>query len=485
MKLAPGSHSWARSQHFGAYFESLLNNDDWVLRRVETIHLLDIERIERRVSLDIDLAGIREKAKPAGLGVSRLRTILVPLAQFAKGLQLDLDVRASGGDVIQVLTSDQDSRASQAALLRRVADAQEGGEDLLSELPASVIEDIFMIAKEETFSRYLEVLEGLRSDQKPDQLDGEGSIDDATQKANVDGWRRLQGIESFDDWLLNLAASYLLVARVPASGDVTTIKFRYVEASDDWRPSRPARLGLVDPDFGIMISGGFGQRQHVRLVAPSGMEVDTAVLENVWTLSKDDDVSPFRITPERAALYRSGGDQLRTEKAAPKEPPRRSIRLLSSMTPKLGGFHVPALGSVGFTLALVGLALFLELDRRALSKLEDTDAAVTILALVPSILAVYVARADEHPYVSQLLSIPRGAVFLTAVLTVVSAGAVAIDAGRFWLLVLLEFTTGFTAAVLLLIIWISIRVTRKQRRVRSLSGVTQQSGASRDVFLTG
>lgn len=152
------------------------------------------------------------------------------------------------------------------------------------------------------------------------------------------------------------------------------------------------------------------------------------------------------------------------------------------MTPKLGGFHVPAVGSVGFTLALVAFALVLEITSYALSRLTDTDAAVTILALVPSILSVYVARADEHAYVSQLLSIPRSAVFLTAVLTVMSAGVVAINADRGWVLLSLAITVVFTALVFIALMYTTVRVWRKQRRVRANSHITQQPGDDRGAF---
>ena len=114
-----------------------------------------------------------------------------------------------------------------------------------------------------------------------------------------------------------------------------------------------------------------------------------------------------------------------------------------SLRPRRGGFLVPALLSTGALAVLFLLALALEIFGKKLSD-ENTsaDAAVAVIALIPSLLAVELVRRDEHRVVGEMLAIPRIAMVLTVISAVALAGTVASGLGSGAIIVVSSVASG-------------------------------------------
>lgn len=91
---------------------------------------------------------------------------------------------------------------------------------------------------------------------------------------------------------------------------------------------------------------------------------------------------------------------------------------------------MPALLSTGALAILFLLALALEVFGQKLSDANTSaDAAVAVIALIPSLLAVELVRRDEHRVVGEMLALPRIAVVFTVISAVALAGTVASGLG--------------------------------------------------------
>lgn len=77
----------------GDYFLSLYTDRSWIIRRVEHISMLDLSRVERRTSVDLDLRVLHERYMEVGL--PKHGEILVPFGLLEKKPHLDFDVQAN------------------------------------------------------------------------------------------------------------------------------------------------------------------------------------------------------------------------------------------------------------------------------------------------------------------------------------------------------------------------------------------------------
>ena len=91
----------------------------WVMRRVETIEVVDCDDRERRVSVDFRIAEVLERARAEGLG--GFAEVPVPLGMFPKTLLLDFDIRDVRGATVSLFTNEQDARLAQKALIAAAA----------------------------------------------------------------------------------------------------------------------------------------------------------------------------------------------------------------------------------------------------------------------------------------------------------------------------------------------------------------------------
>src|SRR5699024_3851092 len=160
-----------------------------------------------------------------------------------------------------------------------------------------------------------------------------------------------------------------------------------------------------------------------------------------------------RFSPKQYVLHTKSSTQTR-------------IKNLVEMTPSLGDFHFPALLSMSFTLVLVVSGLLVVWFGNHLSVLEEVSAVVTILALVPSILNVYLTIPGEHPVVARLFVLLRTLVFIASALTIIVAGIISIHLGHLTLIIALWIVSVYSFVTWLLI-FISVLRMKSQRLQRA------------------
>lgn len=470
-------------------FDSLTSNYDWILRRVDTVRFLDGEMIERKVTLDLDLHELRTRAEKAGVTDS---TIPLPLMQLAKRPLLDVDIADIHGQPLAIATSDQDSHLSSSLLLATLARRRVG----LRRLSEGVLSQMHAIVKAPTMDDGLDILYAI-SPESFDEAPGGGRLDLSVTVSERRAWKRMLDVDEFIDRLLDYTESFLLVAQVDVNSDedVAILKIRLVEERAVFdRQSRllsPDRLGWTPQIQSIPMSGlGRAQRNHVRVLAPDDSVVrSTQMLEAgvpIHAVRDGKGADGGRAPLDRALFYR-----------AHMKPGPYEMRV--ELEPARGPFLVPAALTMGLLMMLLIAAAALQwADARfteaspefvfvqrpdgtgSLSAVHSTqanfDAAVTVLAIVPSLIAIYIVRVGEHQLVTRLLTLPRILVLVSAFSTIVAAGATAASVAPQNLFVAYAFAASSTGIAFVMVCvpivrvsvfrWLRRRVARSDRRRR-------------------
>lgn len=392
----------------GDYALSLIEDATWALRRVETIHVLDSHRVERRVTVDIASDDLRSRARASGLKIPP-DGLPIPLVCMQKGLLFDVDVRDSTGAPVPIATSDEDSKLAVSALLALLV--REGRSVARTDVGAMVT-----VARGEDFH---------------------GQLPPALSVALAQELR----VPAFAELLDWFGSNFMMTVRVPANSVGTIImKYRYVEPVNlDADLAVSERLGFSPPLFLFEVPAiAQSQREHTRIVAPSGVSIgetvliDTADIHAVVGHQR-------RSMPERATIYTGG------------IPPGR-YAVLAEFVPNVDRFHLPATFVVGLNMVMLVAGLYLQLLHDRFTDGSVRDSAVAVLTLVPSLAAVYLSRSDEHDLVSVFRRVPRALVLVASVNTVFVGAAVAANVQGDtldWLFLSAAFTTWSAFALLL------------------------------------
>ncbi len=441
MPIGSGPASSFDARGVGAYFDSLIRDPSWLLRRVETIRILDDARVERSITLDIDVAAAR--ARPGFSRVKDAGYFPIPIAVLTKDLLFELDVRDSAGAALSVAVSDSDSHATHALLIKRLHSTGVSRRAVTSTL----LSELF------TLVRYPGVpkLVGLLRQTFPE--DAAASAVGAESGAwveprNLIAWRTALEDAEFFETVATFAESYILIAFVPLIGNAQIVKVRHVEPSlVRVRPFNLAHLGLAPLKMLLEVPGiGTAQREHIRVIAPNGSTVqDVELLQDGQPLPADDYAK--RVSLERGIVYT-------------RDLGRGSYDLSVKLNMRRGGLLLPAAISTAFMLLLLGFGTFLEVEDQRLSSGDaSADAAVTILALLPTIGSIYFVQPGEHGLVRRILGVPRIAVVASSLATVFVAAGVAASVQPESLLVLMTTALIATSLTFVLLLASLIRIT--------------------------
>lgn len=395
---------------------------------------MDDRRVQLRVSLDIDVQAVKRRLLSAGLNEPDLAPI--PLVISSKELQLDLDLHGSNGESLSIATSDCDSHYSHAYVLKEIVDLN-ADEVVLTDRFQQQLYDI--IRGDDGVDLLLEIINAVTqyetgSSQELRRL--------GMQDVDARAWNVVFGNDDLFVLVLDLSVDYFMIAFIPTEHDFSIIKYRRLASwSIDRNPAGLMGLGLKPSTISVAARGiGSASREHTRIVVPPGMRVVDGML-------LDDDqlqgVSPKkRVDSERLVIYTSD---------AP--PGNYFIRL--EVYPYLGHFFIPALICSLVTFAFSSAALFLEYTSRrftvsgllswtAPAPAASADASAALLALVPTAFAVFLIQNGEHRLISKIHTVPRLILLACALLTLFSAGAIAISAAHELLLRVLAVTAVFT-----------------------------------------
>lgn len=457
----------------GALILEFLDSADWVARRVETVRFLDSTRLERRVTLDINRGRLAEVAArhPAAVNDGR---ILVPVALLAKGLLLDLDLRGND-EPLQVATSDVDSQAAAAALVRTLADE---GVDV-TKLPQSILSTILEVTKCSPSEQDVKVLNGESPDIKTvDAWKLEKDLH-GNYEAETKQWRDLLSTyDSFWSRLGTFTLLFMLMTEVEVDNCPGIIKYRYVETQDLPDMDVNERLGL-EPFVTLVEAPGVASatREHIRIEAPPGVLFEDAYL---WTLDERlplgmDALPPAgidrkyqrRVTQGRVAIYTAGMAQ-------------GNFAVALSMRANPTGFLRRSQYVIALAFFLLASGAIADVLWNTLGDIQNdqTDPTVALMLLVPTFLVAYVAREGDHQILGDLLRAPRFVVASTGLATLLSATALVAGVEDWWL-------TGLWigAAVLCLAVLYWLRTVNHRVRV-ALDRVLPRQGQTETLPLT-
>ena len=423
MRLPDGPVTWPGDKDVGRYFLDLSRERQWALRRVETISFLDERRVERKVSLDVDLELLREAAVRAALIPESSddlgETLLpVPIVLLAKGTLVDLDVSDANGRSLSVALSSVDSAVASALLCALL--------DENSLLNTAHIRDlVYAIANDETESTLADLVRFIEGGQPT--ATGSGP-----QEADRAAWRSIADNPEAADFLSQFATRFMLICQLAYEPRVVTVKYRYVETTKP--PDRRRfwdRLGVGSMPLQVSVPGlGYARSEHIRVDAPPGATIEDPTLSretattsgSTFAVTASKDRYRSRPTLDRAVFHTrvaTGGDY-RVSLAVRSEP---------------NVFYHPALLASALGLLLFGFGAALDVANvLSGTNLEiNSDAAVAVLAISISLLAVYAAVGSEHGLISRLLFWPRLFVAISAAVGLLAAGAVVIDSELRWL----------------------------------------------------
>jgi hypothetical protein len=409
VEIPAGPATSLAGNELGKYFLHLREHPEWVIRRVETAYLVDSDRVERRVTLDIDVSDLKDRAKR--LGFEDTSSLYIPLSQTIKDLIVDYDVRDQFGSSLPVLPSDCDSRVAQlmlAAVLEKVATQAQ-------------LEGTFL-------NKFWEIAKSVPTDKDRKRIaEASGEIEawsfsakDHISQDQLALWSSFFANESFAELALTFTTQFNPLVRISTDkGDTQIIKTRYVDTGAEPRVGFWGALGLASAEY-LLAAPGLGRtgRWHLRIVAPTGTHVVSVGLNELIPDSADATTpkligSQFydsAIVPERALLHVEG--QPRGDYVAP-----------FWLVPDLVGFIRPALVSAWATAMMLGAGCWGELASKLISKLNEgnVDAATALLILLPSAYALQVSRLGEHEIRGRLMNWPRNILVSTAAVVLFAA----------------------------------------------------------------
>jgi hypothetical protein len=269
VKLEPGPAAITEAQTLGKYFCALIDNPAWIRRRVETVKFVDMQRVERRVTLDIDMDRVQAHARDAGLILPSTKKLPVPLTLLQKNLLLDIDVRDAAGSSLAIATSHEDSRAAHAMMLYRIKSARPE-----LELPDVVIRKLYSVAKEMPSLEDHATLtagDGIRT-VAAWRLD-DGAHDPSDSDRTI--WRDLFTIDPVLATVADFTHLFMPTIYLSHEEGLTLVKYRYVE-QEMIMPRREwaERLGL-SPSITLIEApaAGRAEREHLRVLAPEGASI--------------------------------------------------------------------------------------------------------------------------------------------------------------------------------------------------------------------
>jgi hypothetical protein len=447
----------------------------WIHRRVEELRVLDENTVSRRVSVDLELP---EEIPP--LAVNAESVPFVPLTLMAKAKLRNFDLRDGEGRAIPA---------------RRRSESSEMAADGLK----TWIEDLYPTTDLDTavLTIGLVVMGRGRSTQEKEAL---ADLQQAREDDSVGGGAGTVMRGTFGKIILELATGYVLMVphSVVANGRCV-VKFGWEEKIER-DPVSPiswllVRLGWRQEELAFEMAGSaYARSHHCEIIAPPDTEISRAELRidgrcvdaegggraraHLHSPTKRDATAGeppdrrrwFRITlaynvgravvallvlwfvglqatliatPPLIALTAWRHLRLR-----PREKEPHALALLRVHR---GGFLPAALVTSALATALLAAGRF-----RMSAVATEIEASATVLALVPGLLAVYLARPGEHALASRMLVGVRFMVLISGACAI-SAGALLLghadpEEREFLWTLLLCISTGATAGILLSIL---------------------------------
>ncbi|MDR2381938.1 MAG: hypothetical protein LBE08_12365 [Bifidobacteriaceae bacterium] len=378
---------------------NLTSDYSWLQRRIETIDMRDREVWDHQVSIDIDIADLRERALRVGLADTRV--IPLPIGKLTKSLLPDFDLRAASGDALRVISRDLDSVVSRELM---VAAAQSHRLFVGQPVTRADRDALYQVAWRMPAPNDFDVL-----------ADPNDDWSEVRYWADLDpAWRRLLHSIRFRKVVADCARNFRPIIEIDLDEFDGLVKYR-VAIPGQWRGPANLRqwLGLRNTSVKIDLPVlGEARSDHIRFNVPPGVQV--AELPGVFTGVENSEVD----LPEIIASTAPGGVTLNVREGD-KVKDTVANQVLVPVRPHLRGFLKPSLASLsGAWIILASLFIGQVAGFHTVEQiLLPTDGGISAETLVTALLVAltafvgYLGVKEEHEARSILLRLPRHVVF--------------------------------------------------------------------------
>jgi hypothetical protein len=420
----------------GKLVHSFLKDAPWLRRRVETVSFLDVDTIERRTTLDVDIAQL--KMASAKCPMDRAYP-LVPIAVLRKDLLVDFDLRDRFGGALAVVPRSVDSYFAWSALCVAADGVLGAPLHRRSIAVATRLRELAYDFPEENDTLYSEFL---ASWEKPNSWAAE----------DHETWRTLLENEGFSRLLRDLTFNFILLTQVATDSHLQIVKFSYQEYVPYTELFVTERLGLKATELSVVApSVGWGCSYHLRVEAPTDIALTEVGLFRVQR-------APVRIPgPAESYEARLGAESVQVYTATGIERGEHVVAV-SMRVQILGFLRAMWLTSVAMAGILIAGRVFI--SRLETATQQRSDAAIALLLVAPSLVAAYLVRPGEHVIASRLLRPIRYALAVAACLNYVGAAALVLGwrgGGLRLVWLLIAVGSGLVAAGISLVIYLTKR----------------------------
>lgn len=375
------------------YADAYDGQQEWLVRRVRTYELMDSNSLRCHFSYDIDFARLQSFGLEKQLG-----QMVVPLDGLGRRPFISVSLQGPWGAGACLATRRENTRIACYILFGKL---DKIGVPLhrIEQSTIQLVYDILLGIDKETVSDALDKLDAA--------AECTGRIDSSTTE--WDSWIRN---ESFRDLIKWFANGFLLCVSMPASRSVPrgVLKIRWIETLSAWGTGRNGTEGLAHGFRGLVYRIrrrlsfygicppviGFEEfldpdiSTHFRFVVPPGMRPEMVSSDEEMTIQYSGNIVSFY---RRASPV--DDDEVEPVDDYAVARPRLFLNVKRAL------FTFPALiGSIVslFVVCTISYGYLIE---------KDVSDAVTIAALLPALIASYVALNDEHESVSVALGFRR------------------------------------------------------------------------------
>jgi hypothetical protein len=410
----------------------LIAHPQWVHRRIDALEYRDDTTFRRRQSVHFTVPATAPQIR-----VAEARFRLVPLTTLRKETLVNFDCRDESGTALPVLTRTQQGLL---AVQGMTGWAEALVDDACGEaLDPDVADEIAALVTGDEPTREL----GRRA------------------FAGGAGQRAVLGDDEFYALVLErLTDQFLLITLVDdVPGTQRVIKFSYEElgelAPEPWPRAPLAALGWLPRRAASAAESLFSaESYHFEADLPPGIDVPVASL---WVGADEDDMTCVDLDPgehQRIALRSPGYERGVAEVRWSVWPARRGwlrtawfATVLAALTLGLGAWRLDTITAVS---PADGVSAGAGAGAGTVPAGTRTELAAAVILAVIGALGGLVARIEEHPLVTRILSWPRRLAALAALLPFVAAGSLVIGPsgdGRRVLWIALAVVASAIAAV--------------------------------------
>lgn len=442
-------------KHAAAYYELWRNRKEWLVRKVVQYEILDETTVQHRLSYDLDLTSVASY----GLEVHDDQVVL-PLDTLVKQPLLSVDLTSSTASALCLATRSENARVSCYIIV---------GFLISSEVPVEKIKQAELKSMFRIFQNHS--TDGIARQMLVELRDASQSRANATISEASCSWAEWVQSKEFRRLFVSLYNDYVLgislnlrhlsgreIVKISWNDVLNTVATRNLASLSSriisivlslW-----GRLGLSAATLSVVsVSVDPGFSLHTKIIIPPDIRVEDAsiapmlekkfkrkerrYLENA--LSKQ---VRIRRSGQQVTLYGGVNEDIEGIDVRIRVSPRRRVFVAPAFVSTVMSFMTMlflyhSLKAAAFQAQLMSeqsnFTLFLWPPRSISAAdqigqtVDSVGSVVSAVAVLPALVASYVALRDEHDYVASLLGFRRGLLVFVSLLSVFAALLANID----------------------------------------------------------